>query len=39
MDGDIVYRRSGDGHNIFELRLPSEQIGLELDTEPVRIPA
>jgi PAS domain S-box-containing protein len=39
MDGDIVYRRSGDGHNIFELRLPSEQIGMELDSEPVRIPA
>jgi len=39
MDGDIVYRRSGDGHNSFELRLPSEQIGIELDTEPVRIPA
>jgi len=39
MDGDIVYRRSGDGHNIFELRLPSEQIGVELGTEPVRIPA
>lgn len=39
MDGDIVYRRSGDGHNIFGLRLPSEQIGMELDTEPVGIPA
>jgi signal transduction histidine kinase len=39
MDGDVLYRRSGDGLNIFELRLPSEQIGIELDTEPVRIPA
>ena len=24
MDGDLVYRRTGDGENIFELRLPSE---------------
>lgn len=24
MDGDLTYRRSGDGLNIFELRLPSE---------------
>lgn len=26
MDGDLEYRRSHDGHNVFELRLPSEQI-------------
>lgn len=26
MDGDIVYRRTPEGQNVFELRLPSEQI-------------
>lgn len=26
MDGDVVYRRTSDGKNLFELRLPSEQI-------------
>lgn len=26
MDGDLVYRRTGDGENIFELRLPSEPL-------------
>lgn len=26
MEGDITYRRSGDGLNILELRLPSEQL-------------
>lgn len=26
MDGDLVYRRTGDGENIFELRLPTERI-------------
>jgi PAS domain S-box-containing protein len=26
MEGDIGYRRSGDGLNIFELRLPSEEL-------------
>lgn len=26
MDGDVVYRRTGDGLNIFELRLPSEDL-------------
>jgi PAS domain S-box-containing protein len=26
MDGDIEYRRTGDGRNIFELRLPSESF-------------
>lgn len=26
MDGDLVYRRTGDGDNIFELRLPSEPL-------------
>ncbi len=45
MDGDLDYRRTGDGHNVFELRLPSEQVraghdtGAELEPEPVRIPA
>jgi PAS domain S-box-containing protein len=34
MDGDIEYRRI-DGHNVFELRLPSEQISFI----PRRIPA
>ena len=26
MDGDIEYRRTGDGENVFELRLPAEQF-------------
>lgn len=26
MDGEVVYRRTGDGLNIFELRLPSEDL-------------
>lgn len=26
MDGEVVYRRTRDGFNLFELRLPSEQI-------------
>ena len=26
MDGDLVYRRTGEGENIFELRLPSEPL-------------
>ncbi|HET9260519.1 MAG TPA: PAS domain S-box protein [Acidimicrobiia bacterium] len=26
MDGDVVYRRSGDGLNVLELRLPSEDL-------------
>jgi PAS domain S-box-containing protein len=42
MDGDITYRRTGDGHNVFELRLPSESLragqGVRVD-EPLRIPA
>jgi PAS domain S-box-containing protein len=42
MDGDITYRRTGDGHNVFELRLPSESLtvgqGVRAE-EPVRIPA
>ena len=42
MDGDITYRRTGDGHNVFELRLPSEslRVGQVVRAEePVRIPA
>jgi PAS domain S-box-containing protein len=42
MDGDITYRRTGDGHNVFELRLPSESLRVGQDVrenEPVRIPA
>jgi hypothetical protein len=42
MDGDITYRRTGDGHNVFELRLPSESLragqGVRMD-EHLRIPA
>lgn len=26
MDGDLTYRRTGDGRNVFELRLPAEQF-------------
>jgi signal transduction histidine kinase len=32
MDGDITYRRTGDGHNVFDLRLPAEPVHLALDT-------
>lgn len=43
MDGDITYRRTGDGYNVFELRLPSEPLHMALDSEvalqPIRIPA
>jgi PAS domain S-box-containing protein len=43
MDGDIEYRRRSDGHNVFELRLPSEPVrvgrGSWAEGEPVRIPA
>lgn len=42
MDGDITYRRTGDGHNVFELRLPSESLRVgqgAWEEEPVRIPA
>jgi signal transduction histidine kinase len=36
MDGDITYRRTGDGHNVFELRLPSERYApIDLDLVPV----
>jgi PAS domain S-box-containing protein len=35
MDGDITYRRTGDGHNVFELRLPSERYApIDLDLVP-----
>lgn len=43
MDGDISYRRTGDGHNVFELRLPAEPLRAPLDSEialqPIRISA
>jgi signal transduction histidine kinase len=41
MDGDITYRRTGDGHNVFDLRLPAEPVHLALDTvvEALGIPA
>ncbi|HEU5113899.1 MAG TPA: ATP-binding protein, partial [Acidimicrobiia bacterium] len=42
MDGDITYRRTGDGRNVFELRLPSESLRAgqgAWEEEPVRIPA
>lgn len=32
MDGEITYRRSADGENIFELRLPSESLDASDDT-------
>jgi PAS domain S-box-containing protein len=38
MDGDITYRRTEDGHNVFELRLPSERIA-SVGLEPIPIPA
>jgi signal transduction histidine kinase len=41
MDGELTYRRTGDGHNIFELRLPAEPVRAVLDSgielEPIRI--
>ena len=36
MDGEISYRRTGDRHNVFELRLPSEQYA---PVESVLVPA
>lgn len=43
MDGDLVYRRTNDHRNQFELRLPSEQITViekpRLIDEQVEIPA
>lgn len=41
MDGDITYRRTGDGHNVFELRLPAEPLHVALDfpAEALGIPA
>jgi PAS domain S-box-containing protein len=43
MDGDIVYRRTGDRRNQYELRLPSEQITViekpRLSDEQIEIPA
>jgi signal transduction histidine kinase len=38
MDGDVTYRRTGDGHNVFELRLPSEPYA-PAGLGPVPIPA
>jgi PAS domain S-box-containing protein len=43
MDGELSYRRTGDGRNVFELRLPAEPVRAVLDgdieLEPIRIPA
>ncbi len=40
MEGDIEYRRTPDGHNVFELRLPSERYGrVGPEPEPVGLPA
>jgi signal transduction histidine kinase len=41
MDGEITYRRTGDGHNVFELRLPAEALQMAIDTsvEALGIPA
>jgi two-component system sensor histidine kinase KdpD len=43
MDGELTYRRTGDGRNVFELRLPAEPVRAVLDSdvelEPIRIPA
>lgn len=43
MDGEITYRRTGDGRNVFELRLPAEPVRLDLasnvEPEAMRIPA
>jgi signal transduction histidine kinase len=43
MDGELTYRRTSDGRNVFELRLPAEPVRATLDSdielEPIRIPA
>jgi two-component system sensor histidine kinase KdpD len=43
MDGEITYRRRGDGRNVFELRLPAEPVRAGLDSdadlEPIGISA
>jgi PAS domain S-box-containing protein len=45
MDGDVAYRRTAAGHNILELRLPSEQVSAghnartEFESEALGIPA
>ncbi len=43
MDGEITYRRTGDGHNVFELRLPAEPVRLDLvsdvEADALSIPA
>lgn len=43
MDGEITYRRTGDGRNVFELRLPAEPVHAELYPgvmlDPLGIPA
>jgi PAS domain S-box-containing protein len=43
MDGEVTYRRTGDGRNVFELRLPAEAVHAAPDSEvvldPIRIPA
>ncbi|HEY6634025.1 MAG TPA: ATP-binding protein, partial [Acidimicrobiia bacterium] len=31
MEGDIVYRRTADGENLYELRLPSERVDRMFD--------
>jgi signal transduction histidine kinase len=33
MDGDITYRRAGDGYNVFELRLPAEPLRMAVDSD------
>lgn len=39
MDGDLEYRRTLDGENVFELRLPTEQVTEILRPRTVGIPA
>lgn len=39
MDGDLTYRRTTEGENVFELRLPSEQFATRSRREDIDIPA
>jgi PAS domain S-box-containing protein len=39
MDGDLTYRRTATGDNIFELRLPSEQFVTDSSVRDADIPA
>ena len=39
MDGDLTFRRTTEGENVFELRLPSEQLVARSHRQGIDIPA